>query len=252
MTTRAAGLAVAVALVPLAAGCGAASPATPPPAATKRATVTVLAAASLTEAFDAMELGPDLKATYSFAGSQQLVAQVQAGAPADVVATADHASMDRLVAAGLVEAPHDFALNRLAIATLPGNPKKIGGLSDLGRPSLKVVLADPSVPAGTYARQILDRAGVDVRPVSLELDVKSVVRKVASGDADAGIVYATDATTSAGVERVAIPDAANAAVSYPAAVVKATKAPAGARTFVDRLLGPPGRAALAAHGFQLP
>lgn len=242
--------AVAVALVPLAAGCG--SSGATPARAGKPATVTVLAAASLTEAFGDLQLGPDLKATYSFAGSQQLVAQVEAGAPADVVATADHESMDRLLAAGLVEAPRDFAANRLAIATAPGNPRKVGGLADLARPGVKVVLADPSVPAGKYARQILDRAGVDVRPVSLELDVKSVVRKVASGDADAGIVYVTDATPGAGVDRVAIPDAANATVSYPVAVVKATKARAAARAFVDRLLGAPGRAALTAHGFQLP
>ena len=245
---RFAAVAVALVVVPLVGGCGR-SGAT---RATKTATVTVLAAASLTEAFGGLQLGPDLRATYSFAGSQQLVAQVQAGAPADVVATADHESMDRLVAAGLVEAPRDFAANRLAIAAAPGNPKKLGGLADLARPGIKVVLADPSVPAGKYARQILDRAAVDVRPVSLELDVKSVVRKVASGDADAGIVYVTDATPGAGVDRVAIPDAANAAVTYPVAVVKATEAPAAARAFVDRLLGAPGRAALTAHGFQLP
>src|SRR5205085_10391239 len=114
--------------------------------------VDVLAAASLTEAFDDLAArvasAPDrLRPRYSYAGSQQLVAQIQAGAPADVVATADEATMQRLVAAGLVEAPVVFARNRLTIAVRPGNPKRITGLADLGRPDVNLVLADPSVPA---------------------------------------------------------------------------------------------------------
>ncbi len=111
------------------------------------------------------------------------------------------------------------------------------------------MLADPAVPAGRYARQALDRAGVAVRPVSLELDVKAVARKVAAGEADAGIVYVTDVSGSA---RVDIPEAANVVVTYPVAVVRATGKRAGAQAFVDRLLGPAGRTALGAHGFELP
>ena len=204
--------------------------------------VTVLAAASLTEAFEALG-----GATFSFAGSQQLVAQVEAGAPVDVVAAADPIAMDRLVRAGLVEPPQDFARNRLAIAVEPGNPARITGLADLGRPDLKVVLADPAVPAGRYARQALDRAGVAVRPVSLELDVKAVARRVAAGEADAGVVYVTDVAAGA---RVDIPDSANVVATYPVAVVRGAGPPA--RAFVERLLGAEGRAALAAHGFALP
>lgn len=206
--------------------------------------VTVAAAASLTEAFEALG-----GATFSFAGSQQLVAQVEAGAPIDVVATADSQAMDRLAGAGLVEAPATFARNRLAIAVEPGNPDRVSGLADLGRAGLKVVLADPAVPAGRYARQVLDRAGVTVQPVSLELDVKAVARKVAAGEADAGMVYVTDV---AGTARVDIPEAANAVADYPVAVVRATGNRAGAEAFVDRLLGPAGRTALAARGFELP
>jgi molybdate transport system substrate-binding protein len=206
--------------------------------------VTVLAAASLTEAFT--ELGG---ATFSFAGSPQLVAQVEAGAPVDVIATADPEAMARLVRAGLVDVPQTFARNRLAIAVEPGNPERITGLADLARPGLKVVLADPAVPAGRYARQALDRAGTAVRPVSLELDVKAVAAKVAAGEADAGIVYATDVGGSA---RVDIPDAANVIATYPVAVVRATGDRAGAEAFVLRLLGHAGRAALAKHGFVLP
>jgi molybdate transport system substrate-binding protein len=226
-------LAVALALL-LTAACGASG----------TDGVTVAAAASLTEAFEALG-----GATFSFAGSQQLVAQVEAGAPVDVVATADPEAMDRLARAGLVDPPATFARNRLAIAVATGNPQRIVGLVDLGRSGLKVVLADPAVPAGRYARQALDRAGVAVRPASLELDVKAVARKVAAGEADAGIVYASDV---AGAGRVDIPDAANVVATYPVAVVRATAHRAGADAFVDRLLGPAGRAALAAQGFELP
>ena len=206
--------------------------------------VTVLAAASLTEAFG--DLG---RATFSFAGSQQLVAQVEAGAPVDVVATADAEAMDRLVRAGLVGEPRDFARNRLAIAVEPGNPKQITALADLDRDGLKVVLADPAVPAGRYTRQVLARAGVDVRPVSLELDVKAVARTVAAGEADAGLVYATDVAAGA---RVDVPDAVNVVATYPVAVVATSGKRAQAEAFVDRLLGPEGRAALAGRGFGLP
>ena len=225
-------LAVALALL-LTPACGTDGP-----------TVTVAAAASLTEAFEALG-----GATFSFAGSQQLVAQVEAGAPVDVVATADTDAMDRLVRSGLVDPPATFARNRLAIAVATGNPARIGGLGDLGRSGLKVVLADPTVPAGRYTRQALERAGVAVQPVSLELDVKAVARTVAAGEADAGIVYVTDV---AGAARVDIPDGANVVATYPVAVVRATGNRAGAQAFVDRLLGPAGRSALAAHGFELP
>jgi len=224
---------VALAGLLLAAGC-----AGPP-----RGEVTVLAAASLAEAF------AGLGATLSFAGSQQIVAQVEAGAPVDVVATADVESMARLVRAGLVDEPVEFARNRLAIAVEPGNPRRIAGLGDLARDGLRVVLADPSVPAGRYAREVLDRAGVRVRPVSLELDVKAVARTVAGGEADAGIVYATDVGPPA---RVDIPDAANVVASYPVAVVRSAANRPAARAFVDRLLGPAGRQALSEHGFVLP
>lgn len=226
---------VVTAVLLLAAGCGPGAGA---------GGVTVLAAASLTEAFTGLG-----GATFSFAGSQQLVAQVSHGAPVDVVATADNETMDRLVRAGLVSPPRTFARNRLAIAVAPGNPERITGLADLARPGLKVVLADPAVPAGRYTLQMLDRAGVAVRPVSLELDVKAVARTVAAGEADAGVVYATDA---AALARVEIAGAANVVATYPVAVVTASGRRAAAEAFVARLLGPAGRTALEAHGFGPP
>lgn len=212
--------------------------------------LTVLAAASLADALGDLPAGTPV--TYSFAGSQQLVAQVEAGAPADVVATADDVSMDRLVRAGLVDTPRRLAGNRLAIAVPPGNPGAVTALADLARPGLRVAVADPSVPAGRYARQALDRAGARVRPVSFELDVRAVVARVVSGEADAGIAYITDVRSTYGVEGVAIDDEANVAVVYRVGVVRATGDPVRARAYVERLLGPAGREALAARGFSLP
>lgn len=218
----------------------------------------MFAAASLTEAFtdekaDLVRASAGLSLSFSFAGSQQLVAQIESGAGADVVATADESSMGKLVAANLVEAPRDFARNRLEIVVARGNPRGISGLSDLSRPDLKVVLEDPSVPAGKYGRQALDRLGVKVNPVSLELDVKSELEKVTTGEADAGIVYVTD-VKSAGSKAsgVSIPADQNVIATYPVAVVRATANRALAQAFVDQLLSATGQEALRARGFLAP
>lgn len=200
---------------------------------------TVLAAASLTGAFQ--ELGG---AAFSFAGSQSLAMQLEQGAPADVIATADERVMQRLVDDGLVEEPTTFAGNELVIAVESGNPAGLRGLADLGRDDLVVVLADPSVPVGAYAAEVLERAGITVRASSLELDVKAVLAKVASGEADAGIVYATDTD-----DAVDIPDGQNLVASYPIAVAADAPHPEAARAFLRRLRGPQGRAVLRRHGF---
>jgi molybdate transport system substrate-binding protein len=195
--------------------------------------VTVFAAASLTKAFGTAgeKLAP-LKVHYSFAGSQALVAQIDQGAPADVVATADEASMATLVTTGLVDAPVVFATNRIVIAVAKGNPRQISSLADLATPGVSVVLADPSVPAGKYAKQALDAAQVQVAPKSLELDVKATIGRVETGEADAAIVYATDVKASPKTEAVSFPEADAILATYPIAVVKATKNRAGAEAFV--------------------
>ncbi len=217
--------------------------------------MTVFAAASLTEAFTdigtALGAGdPGLSVTYSFAGSGALVTQVQQGAPADVVATADTASMARLVDAGLVETPTTFARNQLQILVGPGNPLGIASLADLARPDLKVVLGDETVPAGKYAAQALQGAGVTVAPVSYEADVKAAVAKVTLGEADATIVYVTDVVAAGARGRgVAIPDAQNVVAEYPIAVVKATGNHAGAVAFVDAVVRGAGQDALRQRGF---
>ncbi|HET9050764.1 MAG TPA: molybdate ABC transporter substrate-binding protein [Candidatus Dormibacteraeota bacterium] len=222
------------------------------------ARLTVFAAASLTEAFNdgrttLQAAHPGLSLTYSFAGSQTLVTQVRNGAPADVIATADTSTMAALVSAGLVETPRTFARNVLEIVVAPGNPKGIATLEDLARSDLKVVLEDPSVPAGKYARQILQARSVTVRPVSEPLDVKSELLAVEQGNADAGIVYVTDVSAAGtAVTGVPIPAGENAVATYPIAVVKATHSPAAARALVEDAAGGVLQQALAARGFESP
>ncbi|HZQ28736.1 MAG TPA: molybdate ABC transporter substrate-binding protein [Acidimicrobiales bacterium] len=251
---------IAVWLVALSVVLGGCGPSTKTAATTLPLTgnLTVFAAASLTEAFTAEKAtlaskAPHLTVTYSFAGSQALVTQIQQGAPADVFASADQKSMQKLVDAGLVDAPRVFARNKLEIVVAPGNPKHITGLADLAQPGLVVVLEDPSVPAGAYSRQALQKAGVTVKPKSLELDVKSTLAKVTSGEADAAIVYVSD-VQSAGTRAtgVAIPDAQNVVATYPVAVVKASKNHAAATAFVDEVVSGSGQAALRHQGFLAP
>ncbi len=217
--------------------------------------VTVLAAASLTEAFTDEKAilaneEPTLDVTYSFGGSGALVTQVQQGAPADVIATADQDSMKKLVDAGLVRAPETFATNRLEVLVAPGNPKGINGLSDLARTDVTVVLGDSTVPFGRYAAQALQTAGVTAHPRSLEADVKSAVAKVTSGEADATIVYATDVQAAGSLgQGVEIPAAENVVATYPIAVIKATRSPEAAEAFVGAIARGSGQAALARRGF---
>jgi len=251
MRVRAAALGLAACL--LASGCGGGGSASGP-----KRPVTVFAAVSLAEAFRAMEKpftadNERYQLRFSFAGSQQLATQVAQGAPADVIATADRASMARAEPKKLHKAPTLFAHNRLVIAVRPGNPLGVKGLADLSRPGLKVVLAAPAVPAGNYARQALSKAGVAVKPVSLEDNVEGVVTKVALGEADAGIVYETDARSPArGVEAVRIPVDQNVQAEYFVMVIPSAKQKEGADAFRSFLLSSSGRKILERYGFALP
>lgn len=221
--------------------------------------LTVLAAASLTDAFEAVAerlgaLHPDLSITLGFAGSQQLAAQIAAGAPADVFASANDVQMQRVADAGLLAGePVVVASNRLAIAVETGNPRAVQGLADLADDDVAVVLAAEAVPAGRAARSVLDAAGVRVDPVSLEADVRSVLSKVALGEADAGLVYSSDVVTAAArVDSVRIPDDENVDVRYPVAVLADAPNPVAARAFVDFLRSTEGRSVLADVGFRAP
>lgn len=249
-----------VALIGAACGSGTAptdsATSVSPSGATGR--VTVFAAASLTESF--RQLGNDFEAehpgaevTFNFAASSALVTQITQGAPADVFASADEANMQKLIdAEALADAPVTFARNTLAVIVGKGNPKKIASVRDLTDPKLIVVIAAPQVPVGAYAAQVFHKAGITVTPRSLETDVKAVVTKVTSGEADAGVVYSTD-VRSAGdkAEGVTIPDDLNTVVTYPIAVTRAAPNAAAARAFVAYVTGTRGRERMAGYGFAV-
>lgn len=214
----------------------------------------VFAASSLTDVFAELETGfeadhPGIDVVVSHDGSSALAAQIEQGAPVDVFAAADTVTMKRV--ADEVDGPISvFARNRLEIAVEAGNPHAISGLADLGRDGLIVVLAAPEVPVGGYAATVLDRAGVMVRPASLEQNVRAVAAKVALGEADAGIVYRTDVVAATGrIEGVRIADADNVIADYPIAVVDGGDV---ATEFVAHVLGTSGRAVLVDHGFVAP
>ena len=221
----------------------------------QQAPLTVFAASSLKTAFD--RIGSRLQSsshnipTFSYAGTQTLTSQLTQGAPVDVFASADTAHMTVVQDAGLLNGrPAIFAHNKLEIAVAKGNPKGIHSLADLARPGLVIVLADPSVPAGKYAAQALAKAGVVVRPASLEQQVTGVMSKVVLGEADAGIVYMSDVVTSGQVAGVAIPDAQNVIADYPIALLKGAQNQAGANAFISLVLSADGQAILKAAGFE--
>ncbi|RPK94057.1 molybdate ABC transporter substrate-binding protein [Streptomyces sp. ADI98-10] len=221
-----------------------------------KAGLTVLAASSLTDVFK--EAGaayekenPGTNVTFSFAGSQELAAQVKQGAPADVLVTADTRTMDGL--SGDTGKPTVIAENRLVIAVGEGNPENVENLTDLAGPELKVVLAAPEVPVGRYGAQILDARKIGVKPVSQEPSARAVLSKISLGEADAGLVYRTDAATATGkVDAIEIPDTENAIVSYPAAALKTSKHGEAAAAFVAWLSTPAAQKILQGAGFQQP
>ena len=213
--------------------------------------ITVFAAASLQPAFEKIAGQSHANATFNFAGSQTLTAQLTEGAQADVFASADTAHMKTVQDAGLIDgSPHVFAHNRLQIAVAKGNPKHIHSLSDLARNDVVVVLADASVPAGRYAQQALAKARVKVKPVSLELEVTAVLNKVALGEADAGIVYVSDVVSSGKVDGIAIPDVDNVIADYPIAILTGAPDKTAAKTFVDYVLSAAGQGVLEQAGFE--
>lgn len=224
------------------------------PAATQAGSgITVLAAASLTRVFPKIDHG----VRFSFGGSDQLAFQIQQGAPADVYAAASPKYPQLLFRSGLLRPPAVFATNKLILLVPRANPGRIKSVYDLARPGLRVVIGDSTVPIGTYTRQILDTlgitAGVMKNVVSKESDVKGIVSKVALGEADAGLVYVTDARPVASKTKVIrIPSWAQPPIRYELAVVKGTHHLAAARAFVKRVLSTRGRRLLRKAGFGLP
>jgi len=222
-------------------------------------TVVVFAAASLKSSFTTLAEKlraehPELDLKFNFAGSQDLVAQIKAGAKADVVATADLATMGKLKDAGSLDgAAQNFASNTLTIAVPPSNPANISALADLAKPGVKTVLCAAQVPCGAASHKVEKAAGLDIKPVSEELAVTDVLGKVSSGEADAGLVYRTDAQGSKGaVKAVDFPQSSAAVNTYAVALVQGAPDRDGGRTFLAALTGAPGQKVLAEAGFGKP
>lgn len=220
--------------------------------------ITVLAAASLTESFT--EVGtqfeaanPGTKVTFSFGASSALAEQINSGAPADVFASASTSTMDEVVTAGNARDPQVFASNEMEIATPPGNPGGVKDVNSLADPTVKVALCQPEVPCGEVAAEVFTNAGITVTPVTLEPDVKSVLTKVMLGEVDAGVVYVTDVLAAGDdVEGIEIPDDTNASTSYPIATLVNAPNQTVAAAFMAYVLSPAGRSVLSEAGFAAP
>ena len=219
--------------------------------------ITVFAAASLTESFnviaaDFQKVNPQAHVTLSFGGSSALATQINNGAPADVFASASNTNMQQVLDAKQTTNPVTFARNRLMIVTPPNNPANINSLSDLAKSTVKVAICQLQVPCGAVAKAVFANARIAVTPVTYEADVKSVLTKVLLGEVDAGLVYVTDARSAgSAVNAIAIPSALNAETTYPISLLRASANPATAKAFIDFVLSDRGAAALAAVGFTV-
>ncbi len=229
---------VAALLLALLAVSGASAQSSPP--------VTVFAASSLTDAFPRIERS----ATYSFAGSNTLAAQIRQGAPADVFASANMALPSALHRDGLCTKPVVFTRNALVVIVPRSNPAGIHSVFDLRKRGVKLVIAAPGVPVGDYTLQVLQRLKLTPHVVSRETDVREVLAKVALGEADAGFVYSTDArTVPHKVRTIRIPARGQPNVRYGICVVSASSHKPAARAFVKRVLGNAGQRILRSYGF---
>ncbi|MBX7435328.1 molybdate ABC transporter substrate-binding protein [Mycobacterium sp. Y57] len=255
-SSTAAAVVVSVALL---AGCASPSPDGASPQPSRVDHLTVFAAASLTSTFT--ELGaafesahPGTTVTFNFAGSSSLVTQLAEGAPADVFASADTANMSKAADAGLLSGdPVDFASNTLTIVTPPGNPRGITSFADLAAPGIQVVVCAPQVPCGAAAAGVEQATGVTLTPVSEESAVTDVLGKITSGQADAGLVYATDAAGAGDkVTAIAFPESADAVNTYPIAALSESANPAAAQRFIELVTGPQGQQVLTSAGFAGP
>jgi molybdate transport system substrate-binding protein len=231
--------------------------------------VVVFAAASLTDAFEEIATvfqaaNPGTTISYNFAGSQQLAAQINEGAPADVFVSANRAQMNVAIEGGRVISgtQQAFVYNRLVLILPQDNPANISTLQDLATPGVRLILADSSVPVGQYSLDFLGKASalpeftatfspsVLSNVVSYEDNVRLVLTKVALGEGDAGIVYTTDAALDADtIQQLAIPDELNTIASYPIAPINDSANPALAQAFIDFVLGAEGQAILVKYGF---
>ena len=239
--------------------CSAPQPTSTASAGAVSGDLTVLAAASLTESFtelgeDFMDANPGLRITFSFGSSSGLAQQIVAGAPADVFAAADEATMQTVVEAGDGgDPPQVFARNSLEIAVPAGNPATVRGLDDLSRDDLAIALCAPQVPCGAAAVRLLDAAGVQAAPDTFERDVRAALTKVRLGEVDAALVYRTDVLAGGSqVEGVPVPEAMAGETNYPITVLTDAPNEAAARAFVGYVISGKGQQVLADAGFDTP
>jgi molybdate transport system substrate-binding protein len=220
-------------------------------------TITVLAASSLTGTFT--ELGKRFEAEHSgvtvkfaFDSSATLAQQATDGAPADVLATADQTTMDSAKSAQASD-PQTFATNVMVLATPADNPGGVKTFSDLDRSSVKFVMCVPTAPCGKIGQALLDQDHVTGKPVSQEVDVKSVLAKLTEGEADAGLVYATDAVAAGDqVSTIAIPGSGQQLTTYPIVTLDQSDHADLAQEFVDLVVGSTGQDVLRQAGFGQP
>ena len=245
--------ATALMLVATMAGCGTKPSSTASPSG-QQTTITVFAAASLEKSFTAIAKdfeaqNPQTKVTFSWAGSQTLVEQLANGAPADVLATANTTTMDKAVQTGSVTDPQEFTTNRLTLITPAGNPAQITGL-DASLTGKNLVICAPAVPCGSATAKLAGLAGVTLTPKSEEQSVTDVKNKVISGQADAGLVYQTDAASAGDkVTTVAIRDSEKVVNRYPIALVKSSKNTTAATAFIAYVRSEAGQKTLKSFGF---
>jgi len=246
---RGVGIALVGALsVALVAGCGSDD--------NDKQTVTVFAAASLKNTFTELEKqfeadNEDTDLVFNFAGSSDLAAQLDSGARADVFASADTNNMKKVTDAGLAAGtPVNFATNTLTIVVPPGNPDGIVSFADLTKPGVSVVVCAPAVPCGNATKKVEDATGTDISPVSEEQSVTDVLNKVTSGQADAGVVYVTDAA-AAGDKVTAVPfaESSGAVNTYSIVTLRDSADATLAQKFVDLVTGPKGQDVLSKAGF---
>lgn len=241
----------------LAAGLAGCAP--PPADGAADRTLTVFAAASLKGPFTSIAAAfeqqhPGSSVRLSFAGSSDLATQLSQGAPADVFASADVGNMATVQEAGLVEgAPQNFATNFLAIAVPPANPGSVNSFADLAKPGVKVVICARQVPCGAATKTLEKNTGVTLKPVSEESSVTDVLGKISSGEADAGLVYATDVLAAGSkVKGLPFAEAAQAVNTYPIAAVRTSRNKDLAAAFIATVNGPEGRKILTDAGFGIP
>jgi len=222
--------------------------------------LTISAATSTTDAFTELvkqfrKVNKGVKVRLNFGSSSTLVAQIQSGAPSDIMASADLATLDKLVASGNVAVtPKVFARNSMVIAVKPGNPKSVRSIADLAALSF-IALCGKTVPCGVYASSVLTRAGVVVAEskVTRGIDVKATLSAVSNGDADAAIVYKTDVLAAKKtVIGIDIPSAQNVKAMYGIAPVRGSKNPANAKAFIDFVMSEQGWQILKSFGFERP